>query len=449
MTVGLSSSPLLTDYYQLTMADAYLQCGMTDTAVFEFYVRNLPDERHFLIAAGLDQALQFLEELHFSSETLHWLSDHQHASPRLVDYLSKLRFEGDVDALPEGSVFFPNEPIFRLTAPLPVAQLVESRLINLLHIQTLIASKAARMVLAAPGKQLVDFGLRRAHGGEAGLLAARAAYLAGFVGTATMLAGQKYGIPLYGTMGHSFILAHENEQTAFEDFARVHPDKTILLIDTYNTYRGARRVVEAAKRLKNENINIRGVRIDSGDLATDTRMVRQVLDAAGLQSITIFTSGNLDEYQIARLEQQGAPIDGYGVGTRMDVSDDAPYLECAYKLQEYAGQPRRKRSQGKANWPGRKQIFRRHTADGQMSSDYLTLSGTDAKGTPLLQPVMRQGRRIDRQPGLADSRAYTQQELARLPLSLRGQSTSADDPYPVIIAPSLHALADRLDATDD
>lgn len=449
MTVGLSSSPLLTDYYQLTMAEAYLQRGMTDTAVFEFYVRNLPDNRNFLIAAGLDQALQFLEELHFSNETLHWLNAHQYASPALIDYLSKLRFAGDVDALSEGSVFFPDEPILRLTAPLPVAQLVESRLINLLHVQTMIASKAARMVMAAPGKQLVDFGLRRSHGGEAGLLAARAAYLAGFDGTATMLAGQKFGIPLYGTMGHSFILAHGNEQAAFEDFAQVHPDKTILLIDTYDTYRGAKRVVETANHLKKKNINIRGVRIDSGDLATDTRMVRNVLDAAGLQSVTIFASGNLDEYQLARLEQNGAPINGYGIGTRMDVSDDAPYLECAYKLQEYAGQPRRKRSKGKANWPGRKQIFRQYTSEGLMDSDCLTLSTPQkAKGTPLLYPVMRHGRRTDPQPDLANSRTHTREELARLPLSLRGLSTSAD-PYPVIISPSLRALAHRLDAADD
>ncbi|WP_083251363.1 nicotinate phosphoribosyltransferase [Acidihalobacter yilgarnensis] len=447
MTDGVPVNPLLTDYYQLTMMDAYLQRGMMDTAVFEFFVRKLPESRNFLIAAGLAQVLEFLEQLRFSEDALQWLNRHHHASPVLTEYLSQLRFEGDVDALPEGTVFFSDEPVLRISAPLPVAQLVESRVMNLLHFQCMIASKAARMVLAAPGKRLVDFGLRRAHGAEAGLLAARASYLAGFDGTATVLAGHDFGIPLYGTMAHSFVLAHDDERMAFENFAKIHPDNTVLLIDTYDTQRGARHVIEVAERLHAHGIRIRGVRIDSGDLDTASREVRAILDAAGLQSVTIFASGNLDESRLAALQQAGAPIDGYGVGTRMDVSDDAPYLECAYKLQAYAGQPRRKRSEGKATWPGSKQIYRRYRADGQMIGDCITLSTEEADGEPLLRPVMRGGRRIKPQPNLAEAREHARHELARLPAALR-ESTPATAPYPVTLSSELRALARRLDAAD-
>ncbi|OBS09895.1 nicotinate phosphoribosyltransferase [Acidihalobacter prosperus] len=445
MTEGVPCSPLLTDYYQLTMMEAYLRHDMTQTAVFEFFVRKLPDQRRFLMAAGLEQVLEFLEQLRFSSETLDWLERHGHASRTLIDYLAGLRFTGDVDAMAEGTVFFADEPVLRITAPLPVAQLVESRVMNLLHFQCMIASKAARMVLAAPGKRLVDFGLRRAHGAEAGLLAARAAYVAGFDGTATVLAGQAFGIPLYGTMAHSFILAHGDELAAFEDFVRIHPDNTILLIDTYDTRRGAQRVVELAERLRGTDIRIRGVRIDSGDLDTASREVRAILDAAGLHEVTIFASGNLDESRLARLQRDGAPIDGFGVGTRMDVSDDAPYLECAYKLQEYAGQPRRKRSEGKATWPGSKQVYRRHDEHGQLRGDLIALASERAEGEPLLQPVMRGGQRVAPAPGLAAARAHGERQLAGLPAMLRDLAPGpADGPA---VSDALRALARQLDAT--
>ncbi|MGC2047110.1 MAG: nicotinate phosphoribosyltransferase, partial [Gallionella sp.] len=270
-----SDSALLTDLYQLTMMQGYHDAGMEDIAVFEFFVRKLRPGRGFLMAAGLEQSLQFLEGLHFSSEELAWLATTGHFSNGFLASLETLRFTGDVHAMPEGTIFFPNEPILRVTAPIAQAQLVETRLINLLHFQSLIASKAARMVLMAPDKLLVDFGLRRAHGAEAGLLAARASYIAGFSGTATVQAGLQFGIPLFGTMAHSFVQAHTDESLAFEHFARAQPENVVLLIDTYDTEAAARKVVALAPRLERDGIRIKGVRIDSGDLADHARQVRK------------------------------------------------------------------------------------------------------------------------------------------------------------------------------
>ena len=332
-----SSSALLTDLYQLTMLQGYFDQGMEETAVFEFFVRKLPGQRNFLIAAGLEQGLEFLENVRFTAQELDWISNHGAFRPGFVNYLEQVRFTGDVHAMPEGTVFFTNEPILRVTAPIAEAQLVESRLINLLHFQTLIASKAARSVLMAPGKLLVDFGLRRAHGAEAGLLAARASYLAGFAGSATVLAAPLYGVPVFGTMAHSFVQAHDDETTAFEHFARSLPENVILLIDTYDTEAAAEKVVALAPKLARDGIKIKGVRLDSGDLADHAFKVRRILDDGGLRDATIFASGSVDEYVLARLVKQNAPIDGYGIGTHMDTSADAPYLDCAYKLVEYAG----------------------------------------------------------------------------------------------------------------
>ena len=358
----LGSSPLLTDLYQLNMIEAYLAYGESRTAVFELFVRKLPARRGFLMAAGLEQALKFLEDLRFSSEEIEWLKSTGRFSARTLAYLADLRFTGDVHALPEGTIFFANEPILRVTAPLPEAQLVEARLINIVHFQTLIASKAARMVLAAPGKLLVDFGLRRAHGAEAGLMAARASYIAGFAGTATVLAAKLFDIPIFGTMAHSYIQAHDSEAVAFERFAHARPDGLVFLIDTYDTEAAARKVVALAPRLKAAGISISGVRLDSGDLIALSKSVRRILDEGGLGDVTIFASGGLDEDQLVAMAKAHAPIDGFGIGTSLTTSSDAPALDCAYKLQEYAGSPRRKHSAGKATWPGRKQVWRRYRA---------------------------------------------------------------------------------------
>jgi nicotinate phosphoribosyltransferase len=438
-----ANSALLTDLYQLNMIQAYLEHGVTDTAVFEFFVREMPASRNFLIAAGLEPALDFLETLRFSDDELAWLEGTGRFSRQLVEYLAQFRFTGAVHAMPEGTIFFPNEPILRVTAPLPAAQLVESRLINLLHFQTLIASKAARMVLAARGKLLVDFGLRRAHGAEAGLMAARASYLAGFAGTATVLAEKLYGVPLYGTMAHSFIQAWDDEATAFESFARSRPNNLVLLIDTYDTIAAAQKVVALAPRLRSAGITIRGVRLDSGDLAALTKTVRHILDAGGLADVTIFASGGLDEHEIGRLLAAGAPIDGFGVGTSLTTSSDVPALDCAYKLQEYAGSARRKHSSGKATWPGRKQVWRRLGPDGRMAEDTISLEDDRQTGEPLLVPVMREGRRLKPSPTLAESRVCVARVLERLPDALRGLAPGKS--YAVVVGEALTRLAAEVD----
>ena len=434
-------SALLTDFYQLTMLQSYFEAAMDDMAVFEFFVRRLPAQRGFLVAAGLEQVLDYLENLKFQPAELEWLKARGDFSADFVDYLGEFRFRGDVHAMPEGTVFFPGEPILRVRAPLAQAQLIESRVINLLHFQTLIASKAARCVLAAPGKLLVDFGMRRSHGAEAGMLAARAAYLAGFAGSATVLAGRLFGIPLFGTMAHSYIEAHESESAAFESFARTHPDNTVLLIDTYDTERAAHKVVGVAHRLAEHGIRIKAVRLDSGDLAHYARRVRAILDDGGSADIEIFASGNLDEYKVAELLRAGAPIDGFGIGTHLDVSLDAPSLDCAYKLQEYAGLPRRKRSPGKETLPGAKQVFRRVDEDG--IRDTVCLEEERHPGVPLLGAVMENGRRTESGPDLESIRTLALRQLEGLPERLR--ELESDSAHTVAVSKRLRELARAVD----
>ena len=438
-----SASALLTDLYQLTMVQAYLEQGMEECAVFEFFVRRLPAHRNFLLAVGLEQVLTFLSGLHITQEELTWLKQTNRFSPALLRYLETLRFTGDVDAVPEGTLFFPNEPILRVVAPMPQAQIVETRIMNLLNFQTMIASKAARSVLVAGHKPVIDFGLRRAHGAEAGLLAARASYLAGFAGTATVLAGMEYGIPIYGTMAHSFVQAHKDESAAFEHFAHAQPDNVVLLIDTYDTEAAAQRVVTLAPQLKAKGIPVKGVRLDSGDLADHARKVRRILDEGGLRDTQILASGNLDEYRLRDLVLSGAPIDSFAVGTAMTTSSDAPSLDCAYKLQEYAGRPCRKRSEGKATWPGRKQVYRRSNQDGRLDHDIVTTLTDRQEGEPLLQPVMKDGRRLAPPPALETVRQQIARQLTRLPDSLR--QLDEGTAYDVRISRALHELADSVD----
>lgn len=436
-------SPLLTDLYQLNMIQAYVDHGKTGTAVFEFFMRALPPERGFLVAAGLEQALDFLGALSFSAEDIEWLAKTGRFGKGLLQYLETFRFSGDVHAMPEGTVFFANEPILRVTAPLPEAQFVETRLINLLHFQSLIASKAARLVLLAPGTQLVDFGLRRAHGAEAGLLAARASYIAGFAGTATMLAAKLFGITIYGTMAHSFIEAFDDEATAFEAFARSRSENLVVPIDTYDTEAAARKVVALVQRLKAAGITVSGVRLDSGDLIELSKSVRRILDEGGLGGVIIFASGGIDEDELVAIRRSAAPIDGFGIGTSLTTSFDVPALDCAYKLQEYAGLARRKHSPGKATWPGRKQVWRHYGPDGRMARDILSLEDDAQPGEPLMQPVMMGGQRIGTQPKLSEIRARTASGLAHLPEPLRRLDPEAS--YPVEIAAALLSLTDEVD----
>lgn len=439
-----SESALLSDFYEVTMLQAYFSGSMNETAVFEFFVRHLPDSRNFLMAAGLAQVVAYLTGLRFDAQDLAWLGSSGRFDPAFIASLKDLRFTGDVDSLPEGTIFFADEPVIRITAPLREAQFIESRVINLLHFQTLVASKAARVVSAARSKQLIDFGMRRSHGAEAALLSARASYIAGFDGTATTCAAPLFDIPVFGTMAHSFVQAHEREADAFAGFAHAFPGNATLLIDTYDTEAGAQQVVRLAQRLlQQDGIRIKAVRIDSGDLGATAQRVRRILDTGDCRDIGIFASGNLDEYAVQSLLEQGAPIDGFGVGTRMNTSSDAPYLDCAYKLVEYAGRPCRKRSSGKATWPGCKQVFRRHDAHGTMMGDTLTLQHDVLPGEALLQPVMRGGRLLAPSPPLREIRAYAQAQLAALPQPVRALTAAA--PYPVAVSDALRVLARQVD----
>jgi nicotinate phosphoribosyltransferase len=407
--------------------------------VFELFVRHLPATRTFLVAAGLEQALAYLEGLRFDERALEWLRASGRFTSAFVDRLAALRFSGDVHAMPEGTICFADEPLVRVTAPLPEAQLVETRVINLVHFATLIASKAARSVLVAPGKLLVDFGLRRAHGAEAGLLAARAAYLAGFAGTSNVLAGARFGIPTFGTMAHSFVEAHDDELDAFVSYARAQPDNVVLLLDTYDTEAAARKVAALAPRLAGEGIRIRSVRLDSGNHAFHARAVRDILDGAGLADVKIFASGSLDERELFELLIAGVPIDGFGIGTRLTTSADVPALDCAYKLVEYAGRPRYKRSEGKATWPGRKQVYRHYDTSGRMRGDEVALADEPVgDGAPLLAAVMRGGIRSAPSESLAAARARAARELEALPPLMR--HLWREHKYPVWFSAGLREL---------
>jgi nicotinate phosphoribosyltransferase len=437
------SGILATDFYQLTMLDAYWQAGMEEPAVFEFFCRRLPRGRGFLVAAGLATLLERLETLRFTDDELDWLRRSGRFPATTIDRFAAWRFTGDIDAIGEGTPVFADEPLARVEAPIAEAQLIETLVINHLHYQTLVATKAARMVHAAPRAALIDFGLRRAHSLEAGTYAARAAYLAGFEGTATVSAAERFGIPVSGTMAHSFVQAHDVEDTAFRHFAEARPRDVILLIDTYDTEAAARTVAAMAPSLGARGITLRGVRIDSGDLAVHARAVRTILDEAGLGQVKIVASGGIDEWMLLSFTRQGAPIDIFGVGTSLTTSSDAPAIDCAYKLVSYAGIPRRKRSEGKILWPGAKQVRRLRAADGSPDHDVLALKDEPAEGEALLRPVMRNGRRLAL-PTLDESRAGTRAELSRLRPGLLDLDAPAK--YQVRISEGLKRLAEELAA---
>lgn len=436
------NAALLTDLYELTMMQAYHREGLHDTAVFDLFFRKLPDSRNYLVAAGLESALTYLENLRFTEEALTYLDSLGQFSADFLDYLADFRFTGDVFAIPEGTPVFPNEPVLEVVAPLPQAQLAETMLLNQVHHQTLMASKASRVVEAAGEGAVVDFGARRMHGIDASLKAARAFHIAGAAATSNVLAGQIYGVPVSGTMAHSYIEAHDDERAAFEAFATAYPE-TVLLVDTYDTLEGVRKVTEMARRW-GEAFRVRAIRLDSGDLARLARESRAILDDAGLQEVGILASGSLDEYAIAELRAQGAPIDGYGVGTHMGVSEDAPYLDSAYKLVEYAGEPRMKLATHKVTLPGRKQVLRQMDSDGTYQRDLVIRGDEQAPGTPLLQPVMRDGQRLpEASPSLERIRSHARQTHEGLPAALR-RLEAAPAPYPVAVSEDLEKTAQAL-----
>jgi nicotinate phosphoribosyltransferase len=431
---------LLTDLYELTMLHAYWREGMDDEAVFSLFARKLPPERSYLLACGLDDALRFLEELRFSRESLEYLATLPYFSKEFLSWLEGFRFRGSVYAVPEGTPVFGGEPLLEVVASLPEAQLAESFVMNQVHFQTVVASKASRVVAAAEGRTVVDFGLRRIHGADAGLKAARAFHVAGVDATSNVLAGQVYGIPVAGTMAHSYVQAHESELDAFRRFAELYPE-TMLLVDTYDTLEGVRNVVRLAKEL-GEGFRVRGIRLDSGDLGSLARESRRILDEAGLERVSLFASGGLDEREIARLSREAPSIGGFGVGTRMGVSEDAPALDMAYKATAYAGRGRLKLSPGKAILPGQKQVFRVEE-NGEAVKDVIARHDEALPGRPLLRRVMAGGKRLDSHVRSLDAiRENAARELARLPARLRALSDSAP-PYPVEVSEALRADRDR------
>lgn len=434
----MTRSALFTDLYELTMLQAYLVEGLQDEAVFSLFVRRLPKERNFLLACGLEQVLEYLEELHFTSDELAYLAATERFSEPFLDWLKDFRFRGDVYAVPEGTVVFGGEPLLEIVAPLPQAQLIETFVMNQVQLQTVLASKAARVVSAAAGRPVIDFGARRMHGVDAAVLAARAFHIAGVAATSNLLAGQRFDLPVAGTMAHSYVQAHQSEAEAFKAFAELYPE-TVLLVDTYDTLDGVRRVIALAQEL-GDGFHVRAVRLDSGDLGELARDARSLLDRAGLAQVEVFASGGLDEGAIAELIRQGAPIDGFGVGTAMGVSNDAPTLDIAYKLCEYAGQGRLKLSPGKPILPGRKQLFRA-SSSGEAAGDVIACADESLPGRPLLRCVMRGGRRLPESfEGLAALRERARSEIAALPPTIRALSP-ADLSYPVTASPKLQTLA--------
>jgi nicotinate phosphoribosyltransferase len=440
------TSALYTDLYQLTMLQAYWREGMDETAVFDLFVRRLKD-RNFLLACGLEQALEYLETLSFSDDALAYLDEHDQFTDGFLEWLANFEFTGDVYAVPEGTPVFADEPILEVVAPIGEAQLAETFLLNQITVQTTLASKAARVVQAAGAdgtdRIVADFGMRRMHGTDAAMKAARAFHIAGVDATSNVAAGQAYGLPITGTMAHSYIEAHDAEMEAFRNFADLYPE-TILLVDTYDTLEGVQKVIDLAKE-KGEDFRVRGIRLDSGDLAELAKQARRRLDNAGLDDVLIFASSGLDEHKIARLLDRDAPIDGFGVGTKMGTSADQPALDSAYKLCSYAGEPRMKLAAEKSNLPGRKQIVRQYE-DGVAVRDVIATEADDTHaGSPLLERVMAGGERTDAgAPRPLDAlREHAAARVAELPARLRALAPS-EEGYEVVLSDAMRA---RLDDT--
>jgi nicotinate phosphoribosyltransferase len=437
---------MFTDLYELTMCASYFDNNQFEPATFDLFIRRLPENRGYLLFAGLEQVLQYLESVKFTEEHLAYLQK-QGFNSRFLAYLREFKFTGDVWAALEGTVAFPCEPLIRVTAPIIEAQLVETFLLNTVNLQTMIATKASRVVHAANGKAVIEFGLRREHGIDAGMKVALCSYIAGCQGTSNVLAGLAYGIPVFGTMAHSFVMSYEREIDAFRAFAKTFPDKSTLLIDTYDDIAGAEKAAVVAKELEEKGLRLSGVRLDSGDLAAISKKVRKLLDEKGLDYVSIFASGDLDEFKITELLSQGARIDAFGVGTKMGTSADKPYVDVIYKLCEtmtadgtYA--PIMKLSQGKATLPGRKQVYRFKDGEGNFERDVIALADEQVDGEPLLRKVMEKGKLTYELPSLEEVRANASANLARLPEKYK--RVKAADEYPVDVSRNLDDLIRNL-----
>jgi nicotinate phosphoribosyltransferase len=442
--------PLLADFYLLTMAAAYFANGNNDTACFSMFARRMPPRRGLLVAAGLERLLEALEHFRFAPRILEYLESLRLFTSEFLGFLGELRFSGEVWAMPEGTIFFATEPVLEVCAPLIEAQLIETLVLNQVGLGSLIASKAARSLTVAGGRRLIDFGLRRSQGADAGLVAARSSYLAGCAGTSNVLAGMRYGIPLYGTMAHSYVMAHEREREAFDTYVKSFPRLSTLLVDTYDTLRGVENAATVALELREKGVKLQGIRLDSGDLLELSKRARRLLDRRGLSDVPIFASGNLDEYRIAELVKAGAPIDAFGVGTAMAVSADAPALDVAYKLVEYRNEPRLKTSTEKVTLPGRKQVFRAYNAAGGLDADLVGLFEESPDNLarefrpapdsvhPMLERVFADGHRIGPQPALGEARARFLESFGRL--DPRYKDIDRPAVYPVRSSAALNAL---------
>ena len=436
-------SGLLTDLYELTMAAGYFQTRFDASATFELFVRHLPKQRNYLVAAGLEQALEFLENVSFTGDEVEYLGRlpvFANIHEGFFTYLEKFRFTGDVWAVPEGTLMFPGEPILRVTAPIIEAQILETFLLATVSYQTMTASKAARIFTAAQGRQVVDFSARRAHGGEASLLSARASAIGGCVGTSNVLAGRQFGLGVYGTQAHSWVMAHEDEGKAFANFLDAFPEGAVLLVDTYNVRDAVKKVIALGRKPA-------GIRLDSGNLAADSRWARRELDRAGLKDIKIFASGDLDEYRIAELLAEGAAIDAFGVGTALGTPGDAPHLNLIYKLVEAErdGKVREaaKLSRSKVTYPGRKQVFRYAKRNGEFAGDKIALENEPANGgEPLLVEMMRAGKRVAAREPISVMRDRCIAGLSLLPRRCHQMSRSAA--YPVRYSKRLKAMLEKV-----
>ncbi len=433
---------LLVDLYELTMADSYYRRGKNQTVAFDLFVRDMPEVRNFYVAAGLEQIYYYLENIRFTRDAVEYLRSLNLFSDGFLDYLLSFRFTGDVYAVEEGEIFFAKEPVIRVEAPRIEAQIVETFLLNTFNFQSAIASKAARVLIAAKGRGCVDFSPRRDHGADAALKVARASYIAGFMGTSCVLAGMLYGIPVYGTMAHSYVMSFPSELDAFRAFVEDFPNNSVLLIDTYDVIAGAKNAITVAKEMEEKGLKLKGVRIDSGNLAQEARQVRSMLDEAGLHYVRIFLSGDLNEYKIASFVEEGIPCDFFGVGTEMGVSKDAPALGGVYKLAQDETGPRIKLSKEKVTLPGIKQVYRVYEG-GRMARDVIALSHESLPGArPLLKKVMEKGRLCVEPEGLSRIRERFLSRLSELPQELL--SIKEHHSYPVLTTPALDRLVEEL-----
>ncbi|MDD4980734.1 MAG: nicotinate phosphoribosyltransferase [Candidatus Omnitrophica bacterium] len=444
-------NPLLLDLYELTMAQSYFIYRRATLATFDLFVRELPKNRAYLVACGLEDVLNYIRNLRFSKEDLEYLKGRKIFSKDFLRYLSRFRFKGDIWAMPEGSIFFANEPVIRVTASIIEAQIIESFLLNTINLQTMIASKASRVVLAAKGRGVYDFSLRRTHGSDAGIKVGRASFIAGFSGTSCVLAGKLYRIPLIGTMAHSYVMSFKHELDSFLAYANTFPGKTTLIVDTYNTKKGIENAVRIGLYLKAIGHKMQGIRLDSGDIVSLSKLARKMLNQAALSYVKIFASGNLDEFRIKNLLDEGVLADSFGVGTNMGVSIDAPCLDVVYKISEVTGEngkflPTMKLSRGKITYPSRKQVFRVLGARGDFIKDILGLDKEKIRGRPLLIKVVEKGRIIYKMPSLEKVRAFVRDSLSKITRDLKDIYFKVE--YPVLISPQLkkirHSLSSQL-----